>query len=287
MNIRKNKVAVLGAFVFQLTVFLLGCNQQPQKVPKTKTEPMVQNVEMKIDSPSCQSGSKYRKFPSLYPKQELHLEIDTDLIYSLDLSDIDQKAKEAGMVPIQQVDSTIYVDLRYASTRNFMGINLYGDLHHAYLQKEVAESLQKAQSLLQSKHPGYSLLLFDGFRPRRVQQIMWQSVKLPVKEKIKFLSNPSKGSLHNFGAAVDLTIIDSNCTPLDMGTAYDYVGHKAYPRLETQMLKDGVLDSAQLKNRILLRNLLKEVGFSSITTEWWHFNYCSRKEAYRRFPLVE
>ena len=129
--------------------------------------------------------------------------------------------------------------------------------------------------------------VFDGVRPRSVQQKMWDMLDMPVQERSKYVSNPQNGSLHNFGAAVDLTIIDSTGRQLDMGTPYDYFGELAYPRLEAEMLEQGKLSKQQVKNRGLLREVMLEAGFTPITTEWWHFNSCYRKEAWEKYKIVE
>jgi D-alanyl-D-alanine dipeptidase len=101
------------------------------------------------------------------------------------------------------------------------------------------------------------------------------------------VSNPRNGSLHNFGAAVDLSIVDENGIELDMGTPYDYFGELAYPREENRLVKEGKLSHLQALNREILRNVMHEAGFSGITTEWWHFNSCSRPEAFERYDIVE
>ena len=93
--------------------------------------------------------------------------------------------------------------------------------------------------------------------------------------------------MHNFGAAVDLSIINENGYVLDMGTEYDYFGELAYPREEDRMIKEGKLSHKQLLNRELLRSVMEQSGFSGITTEWWHFNSCRRSEAYTLYPIIE
>lgn len=193
----------------------------------------------------------------------------------------------AGLVDIQKIDSTIYIDIKYSTTDNFMEMDLYGDFAKAYLQPDVAEKLSKAQQFLKEEYPDYSLLVYDGVRPRHVQQMMWDSLKLPFKEKTKFISNPKNGSIHNYGAAVDLTIIDEKGTPLDMATPYDFIGKLAYPRLEQTLLTEGKISQQQINNRALLRKAMKKAGFFGIQTEWWHFNSCTRNEAKLKYKIVE
>ena len=193
---------------------------------------------------------------------------------------------EFGLVDIQKVEPQLIINLKYSTPDNFVGIDLYGDLEKVYLQPDVAKKLATAQKFLREEDSSLNLLVFDGVRPLHIQQLMWDTLKLPFHEKTKFLSNPKNRSIHNYGAAVDLSIITQNGEELDMGTPYDFIGKLAYPRKEQEMLKNGKLSQKQLKNRQLLRKVMKKAGFSGITTEWWHFNSCSRKTAKLKYKLV-
>jgi zinc D-Ala-D-Ala dipeptidase len=115
---------------------------------------------------------------------------------------------------------------------------------------------------------------------------MWDAVKLPVSEKIKFLSNPRNGSLHNYGAAVDISIVNENGLELDMGTPYDFMGELAYPGEEDELSAQGKLSFRQLQNRKLLREVMEASGFTGIATEWWHFNACTRDYAKMHYRLI-
>ncbi len=202
-------------------------------------------------------------------------------------SKTEQSIINAGLVDIKSIDSSIVVNLKYSTTDNFMGINMYGGFNKCYLQKDVAEKLKKAQFLLKLKFPYYSLIVFDAARPRSIQQKMWSTVDIPYNERTKFLSNPKEGSLHNFGAAVDVGFIDEHGIVLDMGTPYDYFGELAYPSVENQMIKEGKLSHKQSLSRGLLRDVMNRAGFSGITTEWWHFNSCSLNTAYSKYSIIE
>ncbi|WP_373400330.1 M15 family metallopeptidase [Algoriphagus halophilus] len=159
---------------------------------------------------------------------------------------------------------------------------------NAYLQPEVAESLKKAQQQLQSEYPDYTLLIYDGARPLSVQQILWDNLDKPDSIKPLYVADPKVGSLHNYGVAVDLTIYDtSKSEPLDMGTGYDFFGYAAYPDRESQMLEEGVISSAQIANREILRKVMTNSGFMGIGSEWWHFNAFSRKEAGEKFQIIK
>ena len=203
------------------------------------------------------------------------------------IDSLEQSLIDGGLVDVQSVDSTIVVDLRYSTTNNFVGVDVYGALENAYLQAEPARRLAQASAYLKEREPDYTLYVFDAVRPRRVQQILWDTLNYPEREKPKYVANPQEGSIHNYGAAVDLTIADANGQPIDMGTGFDYFGVLAYPTKEEEMLAQGKLTAEQIANRELLREVMIQAGFTSIKTEWWHFNAFSRKEANRRYGIVE
>ena len=200
---------------------------------------------------------------------------------------LEQSLIDEGLINVQSVDSTIVVDLRYSTTNNFVGVDVYGALDNAYLQEEPARRLAQANAYLKERKPGYTLYIFDAVRPRRVQQILWDTLDYPEREKPKYVANPQEGSIHNYGAAVDLTVADAAGQPLDMGTGFDYFGVLAYPTKEEEMLAQGKLTAEQVANRQLLRKVMTRAGFTPIKTEWWHFNAFSRTEANRQYGIVE
>ncbi len=206
---------------------------------------------------------------------------------SITIPQIEIAVIKAGLVDIKTMDSTIVVDLKYSGTNNFIGIDVYEDYNKCYLQPAVALKLKRAQQLLKVKYPYYNLIVFDAVRPLKVQCKLWELINVPNMYKSTFVSNPKTGSLHNYGAAVDVSIVDENGVELDMGTAFDFFGELAYPREEYRMIYEGKLAHKQLLNRDILRNVMREAGFSSITTEWWHFNSCSLKEASSNYNLIE
>lgn len=191
-----------------------------------------------------------------------------------------------GLVDIQMVIPSVKVELKYSTTDNFVGIDMYGELEKAFCQPDVAQKLRKAYKALQKEDTTLTLLIFDAVRPISVQQKMWDTLKLPIREKTKFLSNPKNHSIHNYGAAVDISLITKEGEELDMGTPFDYLGVLAHPREEQKLLKQGKLTEAQVKNRKLLRKVMKEGGFFNIQTEWWHWNSCSRNTAKRKYQVV-
>ena len=239
--------------------------------------------------PSCKYIKEPKQTRKATVKQVLldSLNIEEPDYAAYVISDLENNIESAGLVNIQEVETSILVDLRYSTTNNFLETDLYGDLEKCYLQIDVAKKLQLAQLLLKSKYPSYSLLVFDGVRPRAVQWKMWKNLDMSAREKTKYVSNPNNGSLHNFGAALDLTIADEQGEPIDMGTEFDFFGELAYPRLEDKMIKEGKLSQEQLENRLLLREVMIDAGFTPLTTEWWHFNSCSRKVAQQKYQIVE
>ena len=195
---------------------------------------------------------------------------------------------ENGLVALNDIAPKILVDLKYTSTDNFMHKQLYHSIGKAYLVKEVAERLAKCQELLSKLKPGYHLLVYDATRPISVQQEMWESLdSIPYAERIKFVSNPKNGSLHNYGAAVDLTIANEKGETLDMGAGFDDIRLIAYPENEAHFLQTGELTAQHIENRKLLRKVMQSQGFRNLPTEWWHFNACSRSEAKKKYVLIK
>ena len=192
------------------------------------------------------------------------------------------------LVDVQLINPSIQIDLKYATKDNFMRKQLYFNIDRVYLQPDVALRLSKCQNLLKKINPNYNLLVYDGVRPLSVQKTMWDALDtIPPVQRGKFVSNPKNGSVHNYGAAVDLTICDKNKVPLDMGAGYDDIREIAYPSKEEYYLKKGLLTHYQVKNRKLLRKVMESQNFKNIPSEWWHFNACSRKEAKLKYKIIE
>ncbi len=210
---------------------------------------------------------------------------NTTSTYILDT--LEQRLIDASLIDIQSLIPSIKIDLRYSSTNNFMERDVYGHLNRVYLQPSVAKDLIKCQNALKEIDSSLTLLVYDGVRPRSVQQIMWDVLDIPIHEKTKFVSNPKNGSIHNYGAAVDLTIADFLGNPIDMGAGYDDIRKIAYPRHEKAYLDSGLLSLDQIENRKLLRKVMKAGGFWNIQTEWWHFNRYNRDKAKSLFEIVE
>lgn len=159
---------------------------------------------------------------------------------------------------IHFLDESIILDMRYATENNFVEEKMY-DCGRCFLRPEVARKIVKVHQKLQQR--GLGLKMYDCYRPRPIQWKLWE--KVPDR---RYVSDPRKGSMHNRGAAVDLTIVDGGGEQLDMGTTYDFFGPEAWSTY--QDLPDTVL-----ANRQLLKGLLEAEGFAGIRTEWWHFSY--------------
>lgn len=189
---------------------------------------------------------------------------------------------------VQTFNPHIFVDIKYATKDNFMHQVLYTTIKKAYLQKDVALRLARCQEYLSAMDSSLHLLIYDAVRPVSVQWKMWKALDtLSVTKRTKFVSNPVNKSLHNYGAAVDLTICRSDKTPLDMGAGFDDVRPIAYPILEDKFLANGMLTLEQVTNRKLLRKVMLSQAFHVLPTEWWHFNACSRPTARKKYALLK
>ena len=156
------------------------------------------------------------------------------------------------------LDSTIILDLRYATDNNFVKEQLY-DCGRCFLRPRVARRVYRAHQILRKK--GLGLKLFDCYRPRPIQQKLWDKVP-----NASYVTPPWKGSMHNKGAAVDLTIVNADGDELYMGTEFDYFGEEGHHTYQD-------LPKEVLANRRLLKSIMEEVGLQAIRTEWWHYSF--------------
>ena len=131
-----------------------------------------------------------------------------------------------------------------------------------------------------------SLMFYDDARPMDVQKEMWDKVR--GTDKRVYVSNPANGGgLHNYGAAVDLTLVDATGLPLPMGSPFDWFGDEARPDREEELIKQGKMILLHLHNRRLLRKVMTDAGFKILPSEWWHFNLVSREEAKNTLKRIE
>lgn len=173
----------------------------------------------------------------------------------------------------------IAVDLRYGTPDNFVGRDLYSPFDCAWLHRDAAHALEKVVAWLADRRPGHKVLVLDALRPQRVQQLLWDA--LDGTGLRMYLANPERGSIHSFGMALDLTILDPEGRELDMGTGFDDLSEKSHPALEAKLLAAGEITVEHVANRQLLRDAMTHAGFVGINSEWWHFD-CGDREAVRR-----
>jgi D-alanyl-D-alanine dipeptidase len=165
------------------------------------------------------------------------------------------------LVELVTLDPAIKLDIRYATTNNFLGTPLYTQAR-AFLQRPAAEALLRADQELKSK--GYGLMIHDGYRPWYVTKIFWDAT--PDDKKI-FVADPKAGSKHNRGCAVDLSLYDLKTgDEVTMPSGYDEMTPRAYADYP------GGTDEQRLR-RAILRDAMERQGFKVIPKEWWHFDY--------------
>jgi D-alanyl-D-alanine dipeptidase len=179
----------------------------------------------------------------------------------------------------------VSVDLRYASVNNFVGRNLYGSLDCAWAHRLAAEGLRQAVALLARAAPGYRLLVLDALRPHRVQIQLWDH--LDGTGLRQYVADPARGSIHSFGMALDVTLVDAQGRELDMGSGYDEMTELSHPQHEARHLASGKLSATQHANRELLRRVLGRHGFRGINNEWWHFEMLDRDHVRKHFVRVD
>jgi D-alanyl-D-alanine dipeptidase len=169
--------------------------------------------------------------------------------------------KESNLIELIKLDTTFHLDIKYATENNFAKCAVYKEAR-AFLQKPAAEALIKANKQLQQM--GYGLLLFDGYRPWSVTKLFWD---ITPKEKRIFVADPKKGSRHNRGCAIDLTLYEIvTGNEVEMTGTYDEMTERSYPNYN-----GGTIN--QRKSRDLLRRVMEANGFTVYDTEWWHFDY--------------
>lgn len=166
--------------------------------------------------------------------------------------------QESDFVRLKDLSSDFVYELKYATPDNFLKQAVY-DCGECYLRKSTAEALVKANKAFIQL--GYRIKLFDCYRPLSIQKKMWK-----ILPGTHYVANPAKGSKHNRGAAVDLTLVDAQGKELNMGTPFDFFGKEAH-HTYTEHTKEV------LENRKLLKETLNKYNFKSIYSEWWHYEY--------------
>ncbi|MGD9155025.1 MAG: D-alanyl-D-alanine dipeptidase [Bacillota bacterium] len=172
------------------------------------------------------------------------------------------------LVSLSSINPRIVIEMKYATTDNFLKQAVY-TAKQCYLLEELAHKLDLAQKILEQD--GLGLKVFDGYRPLNVQKKMWA-----LKPDARFVANPYQGgSIHNRGAAVDLTLVDATGKELDMPTPFDSFELRA-----GQFSKEPT--AQQRANRAFLRQVMRRVGLEYLKTEWWHYQLPNGKQ----YPLL-
>ena len=166
--------------------------------------------------------------------------------------------QQSDFVRLKDLSPDFVYELKYATPDNFLKQAVY-DCGECYLRKSTAEALVKANEAF--KQLGYRIKLFDCYRPLSVQKKMWK-----ILPGTHYVANPAKGSKHNRGAAVGVTLVDAQGKELNMGTPFDFFGKEAH-HTYTEHSKEV------LENRKLLKETLDKFNFKSIYSEWWHYEY--------------
>ena len=181
----------------------------------------------------------------------------------------------------------VELDLRYATANNICGRPLYRSGEKVWLHRRAMDLLVKAAS--DAVGEDYKLLVFDAYRPQRVQEALWAQC-----QDVRYVANPKKGSLHTRGIAVDVSLVyrdvlqpkmtagldTAEWVSLDMGTDFDEMSESAH----WDAFEKGLISPKQHGNRVALRKIMAAAGFETIPTEWWHYQLSGVKgDAY---PLI-
>jgi D-alanyl-D-alanine dipeptidase len=162
----------------------------------------------------------------------------------------------------------VRLDKRYACTNNCCGEILDSNRYSCTLHPIAAAKFQKASEILAKEEPGWKFIVFDAFRPISVQKKLYQHVR--GTPRAHYVAYPSF-SIHCYGFAIDLSLIDAKGKAIDMGTDFDDFSQLAEPRYEQSNLRSGKLTKEQYTNRLLLRSVMKRAGFHQLQKEWWHY----------------
>lgn len=168
-----------------------------------------------------------------------------------------ERVHDTSFVNLKNYSQDFEYDMKYATKDNFLKAKVY-DCSECYLRYKTVRSLILANNRFIKK--GYKIKIFDCYRPLDIQKKMWAIVPNP-----QYVANPEKGSIHNKGGAVDITLVDAQGKALDMGTSFDFFGKEASHNY-TDLSKEII------NNRKLLRKIMLKEGFNAFDSEWWHYN---------------
>lgn len=164
---------------------------------------------------------------------------------------------DTTFVNLKDYSQDFVYDMKYATSDNFLKSKVY-DCAACFLRLKTVTALVKVNKKFMKK--GLRIKIFDCYRPLDIQKKMWKIVSNP-----EYVANPAKGSVHNRGGAVDITLVDTKGKELNMGTSFDFFGIEASHNYSNVSMEVK-------KNRILIRTLMTSNGFNSFDSEWWHYN---------------
>jgi len=170
---------------------------------------------------------------------------------------------DTTFVNLKDFSSEFVLDMRYATENNFLKAKVY-ECAECYLRYKTVKKLIEANEKF--KKLGYSIKLFDCYRPLDIQKRMWEIVSNPI-----YVADPKKGSIHNRGAAVDITLVDKNGVEVDMGTGFDHFGKEAAHSYQD-------LSKLVLANRKLLKTVMESCSFKTFPSEWWHYDLITKEK---------
>ncbi len=231
--------------ILLLLLLILSCKQAKETAVPSNNVPEVPTAEKKIT----------QQEPTLPPDNK---EIPQKKLKSL------EGLADTTFVRLADFSNDFAYDMRYATENNFLKAKVY-DCAECYTRVRTAKALLAANMDFLKK--GVKIKFYDCYRPNSVQYKMWAIVPNP-----QYVANPVKGSIHNKGGAVDITLVDLDGKELDMGTDFDFFGKRAYH--DNMDLPQQLLD-----NRKLLKETMEAHGFWSIRTEWWHYNLSAGSNA--------
>ena len=172
--------------------------------------------------------------------------------------DIQKNVSDSTFVNLKDYSTDFNYDMRYATENNFLNSKVY-DCAECYLRLKTVKALVKANETFLKM--GYKIKIFDCYRPLSIQKKMWTLVSNP-----KYVANPAKGSIHNRGGAVDISLVDFEDNEIDFGTDFDYFGKEAshsYKKLSRKIRN----------NRKFLKKIMEQNGFKALDSEWWHYDF--------------
>jgi D-alanyl-D-alanine dipeptidase len=164
---------------------------------------------------------------------------------------------DTTFVNLKEYSKDFVYDMKYATSDNFLKAKVY-DCAECFLRLKTVKAMVNANAEFMKK--GYKIKIFDCYRPLDIQKRMWKIVPNP-----EYVANPSKGSIHNRGGAVDITLVDNSGKELDMGTSFDFFGIEASHNYQ-------ILSQEIKSNRALLKSIMIQNGFNALESEWWHYN---------------